>query len=68
MSWFVRDMYSPVGKIYGALLRFTEPIVLPFRKLLNRFNTGMFDFSVLLAMLVIEIAGNLLVRLIVMFF
>ncbi len=68
MSWFVRDMYSPVGKIYGALLRFTEPIVLPFRKLLSRFNTGMFDFSVLLAMLVIEIAGNLLVRLIVMFF
>ena len=61
MSWFVRDMYSPMGKIYGAIIRFTEPIVMPFRRLLSRFNTGMLDFSVLLAMLVIEMAGNIIV-------
>ena len=67
MSWFVRDMYSPMGKIYGAILRFTEPIVMPFRRLLSRFNTGMLDFSVLLAMLVIEMAGNILVKIIVLF-
>ena len=65
MSWFVRDMYSPMGKIYGAIIRFTEPIVMPFRRLLSRFNTGMLDFSVLLAMLVIEMAGNILVKIIV---
>ena len=67
MSWFVRDMYSPMGKIYGAIIRFTEPIVMPFRRLLSRFNTGMLDFSVLLAMLVIEMAGNILVKIIVLF-
>ena len=68
MSWLVRDMYSPLGKIYGALIRFTEPIVMPFRRLLSRFNTGMLDFSVLLAMLVIEMVGNILVKIIVLFF
>ena len=67
MSWFVRDMYSPMGKIYGAIIIFTEPIVMPFRRLLSRFNTGMLDFSVLLAMLVIEMAGNILVKIIVLF-
>jgi YggT family protein len=67
MSWFVRDMYSPVGKIYGALINFTEPIVEPFRRLLSRFNTGMIDFSVLLAMVAIEFASNLIIRLIIMF-
>ena len=67
MSWFVRDMYSPMGKIYGAIIRFTEPIVMPFRRLLSRFNTGMLDFSVVLAMLVIEMAGNILVKIIVLF-
>ena len=67
MSWFVRDMYSPMGKIYGAIIRFTEPIVMPFWRLLSRFNTGMLDFSVLLAMLVIEMAGNILVKIIVLF-
>ena len=62
MSWFVRDMYSPVGKIYGALINFTEPIVEPFRRLLSRFNTGMIDFSVLLAMVVIQIASNVIIN------
>ena len=56
-----------MGKIYGAIIRFTEPIVMPFRRLLSRFNTGMLDFSVLLAMLVIEMAGNILVKIIVLF-
>lgn len=68
LSWFVRDFYSPLGKIYGAILRFTEPIVEPFRRLLSRFNTGMLDFSVLLAMIVIEMVSNILIRLIVMIF
>lgn len=68
MSWFVRDVTSTFGKIYLALVRFTEPIVMPFRKLLSRFNTGMIDFSVLLAIVVIQMAGNMIIRFIVMFF
>lgn len=68
MSWFVNDPYSALGRIYGAVIRFTEPIVMPFRKLLSRFNTGMFDFSLVLAMIVIEMAGNIISRLIIMIF
>lgn len=67
MSWFVRDMYSPIGKIYRVLISFTEPIVEPFRRLLSRFNTGMVDFSVLLAMVAIQFASNIIIRLIFMF-
>ncbi len=68
MSWFVRDMYSPMGKLYGLIINFTEPIVEPFRNLLSRFNTGVLDFSLLLAMVAIEFATNIIIRLIIMFF
>jgi YggT family protein len=67
MSWFVRDYYSPIGKIYRLLINFTEPIVEPFRRLLSRFNTGMVDFSLLLAMVAIQFASNIIIRLIFMF-
>lgn len=67
MSWFVTDMYSTFwGRFYGALIRFTEPIVEPFRIFLSRFNTGMLDFSVLLAMLAIELISNVTIRLILL--
>lgn len=66
MSWFVRDAYSPLGKVYGALIRFTEPILEPFRKFLSRFNTGMVDFSLLLAMIAIELVSNIIIRLILL--
>lgn len=67
MSWFVRDMYSPMGKIYALLINFTEPIVEPFRNFLSRFNTGVVDFSLLFAMVAIEFASNIIIRLIIMF-
>ena len=67
MSWFVGDMYSPLGKIYGLLISFTEPIVEPFRRLLSNFNTGMLDFSVLVAMLAVQFASNIIIRLIAIF-
>lgn len=65
LSWFANNPYSMLGKIYMVLVRLTEPIVMPCRRLLSRFNTGMFDFSVLLAMLLIELVANLLIRLII---
>ena len=66
MSWFVRDPYSTLGKIYMLVIRFTEPIVEPCRRLLDKLNLnmGMFDFSVLLAFFLIEILANLLIRLV----
>ena len=68
LSWFVRDAYSPLAKIYGMLIRFTEPFVAPCRKFLSRFNTGMFDFSLFLALILLQAITNLLVRLIYIIF
>lgn len=66
MSWFVRDPYSTIGKIYMVIIRFTEPFVEPCRRLLDKlnFNTGMFDFSVLLAFFLIEIVATFCIRLV----
>lgn len=66
MSWFVRNPYSTMGKIYMMLIRFTEPLVEPCRRLLDKlnFNTGMFDFSVLLSFFLIEIVANLLISIV----
>ena len=66
LSWVVREQYSTLGKIYIAIIRFTEPIVAPCRRALSRLNTGMFDFSVLLAMLLISAVSNILIRIIYM--
>ena len=68
LSWFVRDAYSPLAKIYGMLIRFTEPFVAPCRKLLSRFNTGMLDFSLFLALILLQAITNLLIRLIYIIF
>lgn len=49
-------------KIYGVLVQLTEPLVGPCRRLISRYNTGMFDFSLWIAMLVVMLVRNLLLR------
>lgn len=68
LSWFARDPESTVGKIYIQLIKLTEPIVMPCRKALSRLNTGMFDFSVLLAMILVQAVGNILIMLLTRIF
>ena len=68
LSWFVRDPYSPLGKLYMLISRFTEPFVAPCRKLLSRFNTGMLDFSLVLALVMLQLITNVLARLVYMIF
>ena len=70
MSWFVRDPYSTLGKIYMAIIRFTEPMVEPCRRLLDKINlnTGMFDFSVLLAFFMIEIIATICMNIVAIIF
>lgn len=70
MSWFVRDPYSGIGKAYMVIIRITEPVVEPCRRLLDRlnFNTGMFDFSVLLAFFLIEIVATICMYLVAFIF
>ena len=64
LSWFARDPYSSVGKLYMLSIRLTEPIVEPCRRLLSRWNTGVIDFSVLLAFFLVEIVESILVRIV----
>ncbi len=68
LSWFARDPYSGIGKFYAFLIRLMEPIVNPCRQLLYKLNinTGMFDFSVLIAFFLIEIVANVLAKLVMM--
>lgn len=60
LSWFVRDPYSPLGKLYILISRFTDPVVAPCRKLLSRVNTGMMDFSLVLALIFLQVITRVL--------
>ncbi len=64
LSWFAQNPASPLYNVYRFLTQLTDPIVAPFRRLLSNFNTGMFDFSVLLAFFAIEFVQRILVALI----
>jgi len=66
-SWFVRGGSGTGYKIYQVLSMLTEPIVAPCRKITQRFPTGMFDISVLLAFLLVMIMRDVLIRLLLMF-
>lgn len=61
MSWFVRDNTSPFFGIYQLAIRLSEPILIPCRRLLSRFNTGIMDFSILVAFLLISFARNIII-------
>ena len=65
-SFFVRPGSRAYG-IYRFLITLTEPVVAPCRKITSRFNTGMFDFSVLLAFFIVMIVRDILVRLLYVF-
>jgi YggT family protein len=56
MSWVVRDYRNPIARF---IYQVTEPILAPFRNLLQRFGVGgTLDFSPILAMLTVEVIAN----------
>lgn len=60
MSWFAQGQRS---QIYDLLCRLTEPIVLPFRRLIERFDALRYfpiDVAVLLAIIALEFVMRLL--------
>ena len=59
--------YSSAGRVYQFLVKITDPVVAPFRRLLSRFNTGMVDFSPMLAMIGVEIISRIIIRILIMF-
>lgn len=68
LSWFARDPGNTIGKIYQVAIRLTEPIVEPCRILMTKFNTGMFDFSVLIAFFLVDIGSRLLIIVVALIF
>lgn len=68
MSFVVAsNPYSSAGRFYQILVRITDPVVAPFRKLLSRFNTGALDLSPMLAMIGVEIIARVIIRILIMF-
>ncbi|MCR5481659.1 MAG: YggT family protein [Clostridia bacterium] len=65
-SWFMSGGSPNVYRFYNTMCSLTEPIVAPCRRFCSRWNTGMFDFSVLLAFLLVQVIRSILIKLIVM--
>lgn len=63
LSLIIRDPRNP---LLNLVYQITEPILAPFRKLINSLgiNTGMIDFSPLLAFLVLDILNNIILNII----
>lgn len=56
LSWVSPDPYNPVVRF---IVRITEPVMAPFRRLIPPIHG--FDLSPIVALLVIQFLGNLLV-------
>ena len=59
-SWFQVDPYNPIIRI---LYQLTEPLLAPIRRLLPQ--TGMMDFSPIVAFVVITIAERIVISMMV---
>ena len=68
LSWFVQTPSSPFAGAYRVMVQLTEPFVAPIRNWMSNINTGMFDFSVLIAFFAIRIVASLLIFLIQLIF
>lgn len=68
LSWFAAMGGQTIRGIYEFAVQMTEPIVAPIRGFMSRFNTGMLDFSVLIAFFVIRMVATALIVLIQMIF
>lgn len=63
LSWFVRNPYDTLGKIYSMVIQITEPMLAPCRRLLARFNMmGTIDFSPILALIGLEIIRRIVLN------
>lgn len=66
-SWLYGFGNQTIFKIGNIATRLTEFLVAPCRRLISRFNTGMFDWSVLLAFLVVVLVRDIAIKILVAF-
>ncbi len=63
LSWFMMSpssMSGFLGSIYKVLFQITEPILGPIRRIVP--TIGMFDISPIVAIIVLQVIGDVLVR------
>lgn len=68
ISWFPATQGGSLTKIYSGLVKLTEPVAEPCRRLIGKFYSGIFDFSLVLAMILVQVASNIIIKLIAVFF
>ena len=56
LTWFPNGG----GKAYDILSTITEPIEAPIRNIMSRYNTGIIDFTPMVALIVIMLLRNIL--------
>ncbi len=61
LSWISNSSLPGSRGIYEALVKITEPVVSPCRKLLDKVYSGPIDFSVFAAMVLVEIIERLVI-------
>jgi len=63
ISWFEPNPYNP---LYNFLIRITEPVMRPCRNLqFQLFGRGRFDFSAIIAIILLYFARNLIVSILI---
>ena len=63
LSWFVRNPYGTLYKIYMAIIQITDPILAPCRKLLAKFGMGgTIDFSPILAIIALTVINGIIIN------
>lgn len=68
LSWFVRNPYGTLYKVYSAIIQITDPILAPCRKLLARFGMGgTIDFSPILAIIGLSVINSIIINILRMF-
>jgi YggT family protein len=63
LSWFMMSPSSTGGflvTIYNVLFQITEPILAPLRRIIP--TIGMFDLSPIVAIIVLQVIGEIVVR------
>ncbi len=61
LSWFVRTPYGNLYRFYMGLVQFTDPMLMPFRKLLYRFGfSGTIDISPILAIMALGFLNRII--------
>jgi YggT family protein len=56
LSWFVNP-YTNTNPLFTFLIEITEPILAPLRNIIPRL--GMFDLSPIVAMVLLQVMGNI---------